>query len=149
MTEFEADPGEAIAADLMEYLNETPLSLGFDAEKPEDMTAAYKLERPSLTLLLAPFDEEAEHIDRGGTAREVFRTNIVVTRNLSAEFSRDRLSRFAREVKLAIRGKHLNLKDHGSFKWVGDETPVKYDPEHIRQQRRFTSIIRILHLGIT
>lgn len=142
------DPGELIANGLVEHLNEHPLSLEFTAENPEDITAAYEAERPSLTVLLGPFEETSEHIDRGGTAVETFETTVVVIRKLSPEFPRQRLSQFTRELKLSLRGVHLNF-DGTIFRWVGDTTVTKFDPEKIRVLRQFNSVMRIRHIGIT
>lgn len=146
--ESEQDPGEEIAEAIVEKLNGIPLSLTFTAEQPEDITQSYELERPELTVLVAPFDEESEHIDRGGSAMETFQTNVVVIRQLSSEFTRSRLSKFTRELKLALRGFHLLLDDGCRLHWVGDSTPTKYDPEKIRELNQFHAIIRTAHRGI-
>jgi hypothetical protein len=143
-----ADPVEDVADALVTLLEaapswSTPPSLSFAVVKEAVPEEAIELESiRTLTVLVCPFGESAQKIDRGGKALETYQVYLVIARPMGEEFTRVNLSRFAREVKTGIRqaGKMAGCV------WSCDET-VKFNPQLYRSNF-FLSATRLDYTAI-
>lgn len=139
-----ADPVEDIADALVTFLEGAPnwtppASMNFVVEKnatPEEKL--YKEKQKTLIAFVVPFGETAQKIGRGGEALEVYQVYVVISRELNADFTRQNLSLFAREVKLAIR---KNRRMAGCV-WSGDQTDQKYNATLLMDHNTFVCSMR-------
>lgn len=136
------DPAEEIADALVETINGLALSLSVIATKPDDPLGELTLEHPNLQVLVFPFGEVTTRLDRGGGVLEQLTITLLVVRSLSAEFTRDRLERFTRELKAALRGKKM-----AGWTWSAEETASKFDLAQLHEQNQFVSIVRETYIG--
>lgn len=139
-----ADPVEDIADAMVTFLNgapnwSEPPTLKFNAEKSDSAFGkVYKERQVALQVLVVPWGEAAEKIGRGGQALESYQVELVIIRLLDAEWTRTRLSVFARQLKLAIR-RNVRL---GGYVWSGDETVTKFDPIALAEMNQFATATR-------
>jgi hypothetical protein len=145
-----ADPVEDIADAMVTFLDgaaswEDPPSLTFNAEKSDSAIGkVYKEKQTTLKVLVVPWGEAAEKIDRGGKAIESYQVELVIIRQMDTEFTRAKLSVFARELKIAIR----HNKRLAGFPWIGDETVMKFDTIALAEMKNFATATRFNFSGI-
>lgn len=136
------DPAERICDALVETINSLALSLTIEASKPSDPLGELTLEHPTLQAIVFPFGETTERQDRGGGVLERFAISVMVIRMLSAEFTRDRLEQFVRELKSLLRGKKM-----AGYTWSAEETATKFDLTQLHEQDQFLSLVRLTYIG--
>lgn len=145
-----ADPVEDIADALVAFLEDAenwtpPPSIAFEVEK--DATPDAKLEKEKLRqskVFVVPFGETAEKIGRGGQALEVYQVFVVFARAMDNDFTRPKLAKWAREVKLAIR----SATRMAGYAWAGDDTTVKLNTPLARENDVFVSGVLLSYSGI-
>ena len=116
-----------------------PPSLNFETVKdavPEQKL--YKEKLKTLTAFVVPFGESAQKIGRGGQALETYQVFLIIAREMDVTFTREKLSRLSRELKLAIR----RSARMAGCPWMGDETTQKYDERMLREHNNFVSSTR-------
>lgn len=145
-----ADPVEDIADAMVTFLNGAagwadPPSLTFAAEKSDSAIGkVYKEKQVAIKVLVVPWGEAAEKIGRGGQGLESYQVEIVIVRQLDADFTRQSMSRFARELKLAVR----HAVRIGGYPWIGDETVMKFDTIALAEMGNFATATRFSFAGI-
>jgi hypothetical protein len=145
-----ADPVEDIADAMVTFLNgaaswDDEPSFKFTAEKSDSAIGkVYKEKQTTLKVLVVPWGEAAEKIDRGGKALESYLVQLVIVRQMDADFTRAKLAVFARELKIAIR----HNRRLAGYPWSGDETVMKFDSIALAEMNNFATATQFNFAGI-
>jgi hypothetical protein len=142
------DPDDAICDALVTYINSlrtqmpSPLMLMCNARKPEDPSAELLQEHELIQVLFIPSGEEEVKIGRSGQATETFIVTMLVVRQLTVEFTRERLSKFVRALKDNIRGRRM-----AGYVYSFAETVSKFDPDRLHDNKQFVSAVKFHYMG--
>ena len=143
-----ADAGQTIADALADHLSAQDLDFGFSATSPEDPAAEINFDgagepHPGTLVFVVPVEDTEERIDRGSVQVSPV-VNVFVSRWLSADgVTRRTMGDFMADLRGAIR-----FKSQAGYAWQQTQTITKYDPDKLRTQDRFFSVLGVTYLGV-
>mgnify|MGYP007071638828 CR=1 FL=1 len=133
------DPSEDICDALVTFaraLTAPDVSLtAAEVRKSDNPLKELDGDQPLLKVFFHASSEDAERIGRGAEVLEHFVITMLVVRKLNAEFTKQVLAIYTRELKAAIRGQRM-----AGYPQTAEATPVKVDSQQIFDRQQFCSI---------
>jgi hypothetical protein len=138
-------PAEAIAEDLVEFLNRKNDSigeeLGYLAECP-CKDAEIRREYDGLLVQAIPYGEDEEKVSRGGVMITA-RVNLFISRPLDDEVDRKRMNAFSGAIRRALR-----FEGMAGATWQRTETIAMYSVEDVARWDLYESLFRIHYVKL-
>jgi len=144
-----ADSGQEIADAIVTHLNSQEFGFGFSAESPDDPQRDINFEasgEPHLgtKCFAIPVSDSEEKVDRQGVlVTPVIHLFVSRFMNKNDGITRKTMDEFVADIRASIRFVKM-----AEFHWSATETVTKYDPDKLRTQDRFFSVLALSYINV-